>query len=90
LPVGRLIDVHPGTARGFSQSFRLSRLDTRLDTPPSINCRHPDSRLAHRQVATLLCRYHPHHALGIERGEPALDGVDDVPRCRYTAISITM
>jgi hypothetical protein len=33
------------------RSFRggSGRLDTRLDTPPSINRRHPDSGLAHNE-----------------------------------------
>ena len=30
------------------------RLDTRLDTPPSIDCRHPDSGLAPDYVARIL------------------------------------
>jgi hypothetical protein len=35
------------------RSFRevLAGFDTRLDTPPSINRRHPDSRIAHGAAA---------------------------------------
>src|ERR1700680_2721504 len=48
------------TVVSFSIAYRSfrggsGRLDTRLDTPPSINRRHPDSRLARGAAIVAAC-----------------------------------
>jgi len=46
------------------------RLDTRLDTPPSIDCRHPDSGLA-PAAAHMFSRANPTRHPGLRPGHPA-------------------
>jgi IS1 family transposase len=57
------------TVVSFSMAYRSfrggsGRLDTRLDTPPSINRRHPDSCLAH--AGELALAYHDEHVRGVK------------------------